>query len=120
MTTSGSPIQEIATDNHHFIPPENVPTLAFLTSLSLTDFSLESMTSDTLFSGTPLILQNILICSSAVSKSHRISNYGTTPIICQISSISSLISKFLNFAVPSVGASIPVSTLIKVLFPAPL
>mmetsp|Transcript_6217 Transcript_6217/g.10563 ORF Transcript_6217/g.10563 Transcript_6217/m.10563 type:complete len:150 (+) Transcript_6217:412-861(+) len=90
--TLGFPMTLMATESRLFIPPEKVNTRASLTSSRPTSSSSWIEFFIIMLGCTPFILLNIIICSIAVSWSHRMSNWGTRPMILLILSCSYLMS----------------------------
>lgn len=81
-TNLGFPIKLIAKESLRRIPPENVLTFPYLFWYKQTDSKLLLICYSV--AGQPLSWQNILTCCSAESSSHKISNWGQTPIILRI------------------------------------
>lgn len=118
-TTLGFETRLIPIESLLLIPSGKALISTFLSDTKWTSFNTQFTICSSSDGETPLILEQNSKCSSTVIISHKISNYGQTPIYsCTISSYFLMLKPPIQ-ALPFVVGQRPVSCDIKVVFPAP-
>mmetsp|Transcript_58428 Transcript_58428/g.136560 ORF Transcript_58428/g.136560 Transcript_58428/m.136560 type:complete len:255 (-) Transcript_58428:925-1689(-) len=118
--TRGWPMIAKQRDNFRRCPPESEDARVFIFSVSPTSSIICCMRPGTSLRCTPRRRQYMRRCSPTVRSCHKTSCCGQTPMILRMLAIPVHMEKPAMLASPLVGAIMPVSILMVVVFPAPL